>query len=129
MPLKRRKQSVPHSAYAWSTTSVSHVVWKACPATSNSVAELAKVVDLTVVDDLQPAVIHRHRLAAVLEVDDAEAAEPERCDGVLEVPVIVRTAMPERLGHRLEQRPVGWPPEARYPAHVSASAASVVVGA
>ena len=91
--------------------------------------ELAKVVDLAVVDDLQLAVIHRHRLAAVREVDDAEPAEPERRDRILEMPVIVRTSVPEQLGHRLEQRPVGRPPEARYPAHVSGSAASVVVGA
>jgi hypothetical protein len=92
-------------------------------------AQLAKVVDLAVVDDLQLAVVHRHRLAAVREVDDAEPAESERRDGILEMPVIVRTSMPERLGHRLEQGPVGCPPEARYPAHVSGSPASGVVGA
>ena len=92
-------------------------------------AQLAEVVDLAVVDDLEPAVVHRHRLRAVLEVDDAEAPEPERRCGVLEVPVIVRPAMPERDGHQLEQRAVRRTPEAGYPAHVSGSPASMVVGA
>ena len=53
MPLKRRKQSVPHSAYAWSTTSVSQVVWNVWPSALQLGAQLAEVVDLAVVDDLR----------------------------------------------------------------------------
>ena len=92
-------------------------------------AQLSKVVDLTVVDHLKPAAVHRHRLVAVLEVDDAQPPESERCGGILEVAFVVRTTMAERLGHGVEQRPVGRTPEARDPAHVRGSPASVVVGA
>ena len=48
---------------------------------------------------------------------------------VLEVTVVVRAAMPQRQGHRLEQRTVRCTPEAGYAAHVSGSPASILVGA
>ena len=70
-------------------------MWNVCPSGFQLRAQLAEVVDLAVVDDLQPAVVHRHRLVTVLEVDDAEAAEAERRDRVLEVAVIVGAAMPQ----------------------------------
>ena len=87
-------------------------------------AQFAKVVDLAVVDHLQPAGFHGHRLVAVLEVDDAEPAKPERCDAILEMAVIIRAAMSQRDGHRRQQGAVRRPPETRYPAHVTSSLAS-----
>ena len=43
MPLKRAKQSVPHSAYAWSTTSVSQLVWNVWPSGSSSARSSRKL--------------------------------------------------------------------------------------
>ncbi len=86
-------------------------------------AQLAEVVDLAVVDDLESAIVHRHRLVAVLEVDDAETAKPERRRAVLVVAVVVRTPMAQRLGHRREERAVRRAPEPRDTAHVSGTRA------
>ena len=52
MPLKRAKQSVPHSTYAWSTTSVSQWVWNVWPSGLELRPQLAEVVDLAVVGEL-----------------------------------------------------------------------------
>ena len=86
-------------------------------------AQLAEVVDLAVVDDLESPIVHRHRLVAVLEVDDAETAKPERRRAVLVVAVVVRTPMAQRLGHRREERAVRRAPEPRDTAHVSGTRA------
>ena len=79
--------------------------------------QLAEVVDLAVVRDVDEAVVGAHRLVAAGEVDDAQAAEAEaRVVGVEQAEVV---GAPVHLGrrHRVEQRAVSRTPEAADTAH------------
>jgi hypothetical protein len=67
-------------------------------------SELAEVVDLAVVDEVQPAVRGRHRLAARRDVDDAESAHPEARGVGFAVAQAIWTAMDQAVRHRLQQR-------------------------
>jgi hypothetical protein len=62
--------------------------------------QLAVVVDLAVVHELEPAVLARERLVARLaQVDDRQAAEPERDPVAAEGALSVRAAVVELRGH------------------------------
>src|SRR6266542_3729929 len=65
--------------------------------------ELAVVVDLTVLDDVNRAILVRDRLIASGEIDDRE---PPRCDPDLSIDeraAAVRTAMEQCLVHVVQQ--------------------------
>jgi hypothetical protein len=64
----------------------------------------AVVVDLAVEDDHPRAVRGRDRLAAPRHVDDGEALHPERDVLVDEEPLVVGSAMLERVGHPARAR-------------------------
>ena len=68
--------------------------------------ELAVVVDLAVLDDVDRAVLVRDRLVAALEVDDRQPSRREAGDRVEKDAATVRPAVHERLVHRLENVPV-----------------------
>ena len=75
-------------------------------------AQLAVVVDLAVVHELQRAVVARERLhARVAQVDDREPAEAERDAVVGERAVAVGAAVVERRGHAAHGFGLGRPPE------------------
>ncbi|MDX6423856.1 MAG: hypothetical protein QOI67_1327, partial [Gaiellaceae bacterium] len=74
--------------------------------------QLAVVVDLAVVHQLQRSVLARERLpAGVAQVDDREPAEAERDAIVGERAVAVRTPVVERRGHPTHGLRLGRPPE------------------
>src|SRR5262245_66197329 len=62
-------------------------------------AELAEVVDLPVLDDVDAVAPAGHRLMAVLQIDHAEASGSERREDVDVKTLVVRPAVPERPGH------------------------------
>jgi hypothetical protein len=62
-------------------------------------AQLDKIIDLTVKNNLQTSVFVANRLGAALYVNDAEPAMPQ-CDlAIPKVPVSVRSSMFENRGH------------------------------
>ena len=63
------------------------------------VAQLAVVVDLTVLDDVEGAVLVGDRLVARLEVDDRETPRGEGDVAVAELPEAVRAAMNQCPAH------------------------------
>jgi hypothetical protein len=69
-------------------------------------AQLAVVVDLAVLDDLDRAVFVPDRLVAALEVDDREAPDGERDGPVDERAVAVGPPVAKRLAHWRERRRV-----------------------
>jgi hypothetical protein len=72
---------------------------KAMSGSLERVTELSIVVDLSVLDDVQRAVLVRDRLIARLEVDDREPSRRE-CDPVVaELAEAVGAAMHERSAH------------------------------
>src|SRR6266508_5574983 len=64
--------------------------------------ELAVVVDLSVLNDLDRAVLVPDRLVAALEVDDGKAPRRERDGPVDEAPLAVGAAVTQALAHRRE---------------------------
>jgi hypothetical protein len=87
-------------------------------------AELGRVEDLAVEDDRRAPARRRHRLVAVLEVDDREPPGDERDLAVRHGAAAVRAAVPERGAEPLEQRVVPRPHDARDPAHQPTYAAT-----
>src|SRR5690606_17241392 len=72
------------------------------PAGLELVPERLVVVDGAVEDDPDRAVLIAERLVAALGVDDGEPAVGEANGAIDPLPVIVRTAVPERRGHSQE---------------------------
>src|SRR2546426_3316086 len=66
-------------------------------------AQFAKVVDLSVEDDPDRAILVMNRLVAGRQVDDAEASHAERHTLVHQQPLIVWAAMTNRLTHTMDQ--------------------------
>ena len=84
-------------------TSVSLCDRKRWPRATSPLAQLLEVVDLAVEDDLDGAVLVRHRLAGVRrQIDDPQPAEPEAAapPGETIDADAVRTAMHEPIAHR-----------------------------
>src|SRR5207302_11157247 len=72
-------------------------------------AQLSEIVDFAVVGQQKPAVLGCHRLPARRgQVDDCEppVTKAERAVGV--VPLTVRPAMRDRIGHTLQDRRLRW---------------------
>src|SRR5918994_1045475 len=67
-------------------------------------AELRVVVDLAVLRGPHPSALIAERLMAVLDVDDAQPARPERHSRALGVAVVIRPTMADDVGHPLEDR-------------------------
>ena len=88
-------------------------------------AQLAVVVDLAVLDDLDAAVLVADRLVAALEVDDREAPRGERDRLLDEHARAVGPAVDERGVHRLHDRRVDGRAVER---HEAADAAHVYAG-
>ena len=74
-------------------TSVSHRVANRWPSLSSCAAELAEVVDLTVEDDADRAVLVRDRRVAVFDVDDREPVLADRTTTVHEGALGIRPAV------------------------------------
>ena len=82
-------------------------------------AQLPEVVDLAVVDEVNVARRARHRLVAVLEVDDRQAPVAEAGEVLLEVALVVGPPVLDPLAHGREEVVIRWADEAGDPAHRS----------
>ena len=80
-------------------------------------AQLAEVVDLAVVDEVDPAIRRVHRLVPVHEIDDLEPAHAHARGVGHDVATAVRAAMGQYVRHRLEEGPRGRAEVTRNPAH------------
>ena len=77
-----------------------------CPPALELLAQLAVVVDLTVLDDVNRSVLVGDRLIAALEIDDGQAPR-SKADPVLhERAAAVGPAMQQRLIHLVQRRSV-----------------------
>ena len=82
-------------------------------------AECGVVVDLAVEGDAKLAVARPHRLRAAAEIDDGEAAMPEKNARTFlrPMPLRIRPAMRDGAGHPAQHAEVAVAREARYAAH------------
>src|SRR4029077_8173471 len=92
------------------------------PAPTEVLHELAVVVDLAVLDDLDAPVLVGDRLVATGKVDDRETAHGEAARADDDAPVGVGAAVDQRLVHRGEGRGIrgcgpGHADATAYPAH------------
>src|SRR5690348_4639881 len=77
---------------------------EATAALLEALAQLAVIVDLAVVDELQIPVGAGHRLMPAGDVDDAEPAHAQAGDGIGVDAAVVGSAMADRVAHPPEQR-------------------------
>src|ERR1700722_7529872 len=64
------------------------------------------VEDLAVVDNPGAAGFVGHGLVAARDIDDAQASMAQRSPRVLVITGVIRTAVPDGVGHALQHRPV-----------------------
>ena len=105
MPRRCSTACVPKSSYRWTIVSVSLVGAEDVAAPRRAAGpELPVVVDLAVEDDPDRSVLVRHRLLAVLEIDDAQPPHAE-ADALAEIDaLVVGPAMHHRAAHGADCR-------------------------
>src|SRR5688572_18656262 len=90
--------------------------------------QLAVVIDLSVEDDPFRSVFISDRLAAAREIDDAQAAHPQRCAAIDHEADVVGPAVPDRVAHRVNEARVRGALAAREPYDAAHASASVGTG-
>ena len=80
-------------------TSVSQLVLKMCPFSWSAVLELAKIVDASIEDNGDGAVLVVHRLASASWIDDCETSMAERDAGRHEIAFAIWSTMAQAVGH------------------------------
>jgi len=96
---------------------------KGVPASSQFRPQIEIVVNLSVQNNLDLAIFVLHRLMAARHVNYAKASDGQADAVAYEVPVLIGTAMPNRVRHALERAPYFrarhcWVDDACYPAHM-----------